>query len=112
VGSVAYSQDGRRIVSGSADGTVRVWDAETGSAIGDPLVGHIDNVGSVAINSERHLIASGSSDGTIRIWPATASPEDLCAKLTANMSEKHWDEWVSPDIDYIKTCPDLPIAAD
>jgi hypothetical protein len=28
------------------------------------------------------------------------------------MSHQQWDEWVSPDIDYIELCPDLPIRAD
>jgi hypothetical protein len=36
----------------------------------------------------------------------------LCAKLTTNMSHKQWREWVSPDIGYIKTCSELPIAPD
>ena len=40
--------------------------------------------------------------------PASA----MCAKLVTNMSHKQWREWVSPDIDYIKICPDLPIAPD
>jgi hypothetical protein len=26
------------------------------------------------------------------------------------MSDQQWREWVSPDIDYIKACPDLPVA--
>jgi hypothetical protein len=40
------------------------------------------------------------------------TPADLCAKLTVNMSHKQWNDWVSPDIEYIKACPDLPIAPD
>jgi hypothetical protein len=36
----------------------------------------------------------------------------LCDKVTANMSHKQWREWVSPDIDYIKLCPALPVPAD
>ena len=36
VTSVAFSPDGKRIVSGSADNTVRVWDADTGQEIGPP----------------------------------------------------------------------------
>ena len=36
----------------------------------------------------------------------------MCAKLTTNMSHQQWRDWVSPDIDYIKVCPDLPIAPD
>jgi hypothetical protein len=33
----------------------------------------------------------------------------MCAKLTTNISHKQWNEWVSPAIDYIKVCPNLPV---
>ena len=36
----------------------------------------------------------------------------MCAKLTTNMSRQQWRDWVSPDIDYIKVCPGLPITPD
>jgi WD40 repeat protein len=42
VSSVAYSPDGRHIISGSDDKTIRMWDAETGLAVGKPLEGHTD----------------------------------------------------------------------
>jgi WD40 repeat protein len=38
--SVAYSPDGRYVVSGSGDNTLRIWDAESGAAVGEPLRGH------------------------------------------------------------------------
>ena len=37
---------------------------------------------------------------------------DRCAKLIQNMSHQRWRHWVSPDIDYIKVCPNLPVAPD
>ena len=40
VNSVAFSSDGRHIVSGSHDMTVCVWDAQTGAQVGQPLQGH------------------------------------------------------------------------
>ncbi|KAG9075711.1 hypothetical protein FRC06_009942, partial [Ceratobasidium sp. 370] len=75
VNSVAFSRDGHRIVSGSHDKTVRVWDADTGAPIGEPLTGHSDLVTSVAFSPDGHRIVSGSCDRTVRVWDAdTGAP--------------------------------------
>ncbi|KAG6326942.1 hypothetical protein ID866_12147, partial [Astraeus odoratus] len=58
VGSVAFSPDGRWIVSGSADNTIRIWNAYTGYQI------------SVAFSPDGRCIVSGSVDNTIRVWDA------------------------------------------
>ena len=110
--SVASSPDGRRIASGSSDTTVRLWDADTGAAIGDPLTGHTDAVESVAFDPDGTRIVSAAADKTLRQWPAYADTTMLCGKLTTNMSHSQWQDWVSPDIDYIRVCPDLPVAPD
>ncbi|KAK6971358.1 WD40 repeat-like protein [Favolaschia claudopus] len=70
VTSVAFSPDGKHIVSGSHDNTVRLWDAATGEAIGEPLQGHDSAVTSVAFSPDAKHIVSGSDDNTVRIWDA------------------------------------------
>jgi WD40 repeat protein len=70
VSSVAFSRDGKRIVSGSSDGTVRLWDAQTGQQIGPPLKGHRKTVDSVAISPDGKRIVSGNNDGTLQLWDA------------------------------------------
>jgi flagellar biosynthesis GTPase FlhF len=70
VNSVAFSPDGSRIVSGSDDKTLRLWDARTGQAIGQPLTGHQSAVWSVAFSPDGSRIVSGSSDNTVRVWDA------------------------------------------
>ncbi|KIM24753.1 hypothetical protein M408DRAFT_75414, partial [Serendipita vermifera MAFF 305830] len=69
VSSVAFAPDGRRIVSGSEDHTIRVWDAETGeTTVLGPLQGHSDPVVSVSFSPDGKRIISGSWDHTIRVW--------------------------------------------
>jgi WD40 repeat protein len=54
VWSVAFSPDGTRIVSGSSDKTLWLWDATSGQSIGAPLRGHEDWVLSVAFSPGGH----------------------------------------------------------
>ena len=108
---VVFSPDGRRLASRSADHTVRLWDADTGASLG-ALTGHTDWVSGAVFSPDGQRLATVSLDGTLRIWPTVATPEMLCDKLTANMSRKHWREWISADIDYIRLCPGLPIRHD
>ena len=68
--SVAFSVDGLRVVSGSDDKTVRIWDAATGNCTAI-LKGHTDNVTSVAFSVDGLQVVSGSDDNTIRIWDAS-----------------------------------------
>ncbi|EDQ98298.1 uncharacterized protein LACBIDRAFT_398844 [Laccaria bicolor S238N-H82] len=66
--SVALSPDGRCVVSGSCDRTIRIWDAETGKPVGEPFREHTDEINSVAFSPDGRRIVSGSDDKTIRIW--------------------------------------------
>ncbi|KAJ3740198.1 WD40 repeat-like protein [Lentinula detonsa] len=70
IAEVAFSPDGRRIVSGSYDSSTRIWNADTGEAIGDPLQGHSHFVTSVAFSPDGKRVVSGSADQSVRIWNA------------------------------------------
>jgi WD40 repeat protein len=67
VTSVAFAQDGSRVVSGSNDKTVRIWNATTGEVEAE-LKGHTGWVTSVAFTQDGSRVVSGSNDKTVRIW--------------------------------------------
>jgi WD40 repeat protein len=73
VAGMAYSADGKRLATASADKTVRLWDTQTGRPAGPPLTGHTDRVTSVAFSRDGTLLATGSYDHTVRLWNAQTS---------------------------------------
>jgi WD40 repeat protein len=72
VNCATFSQDGKYIVSGGDDHTVRIWDAHTGNPTLGPLNIHTDAVFCVALSPDGRRIASGSGDHTIIVWDAAA----------------------------------------
>ena len=74
VSSVAFSPDGKRIVSGSGDKTLKVWDADKGTETLS-LKGHTNCVTSVAFSPDGKRIVSGSLDDTVKLWDADNGTE-------------------------------------
>jgi WD40 repeat protein len=67
VRSVAFSPDGRYILSGSEDNTIRLWETATGREL-RRFEGHSELVYSVAFSPDGRYALSGSGDKTIRLW--------------------------------------------
>jgi len=71
--SVAFSPDGKYVVSGSGDMTARVWEAATGREVA--RMTHDDQVVSVSFSPDGKYVASGSVDFTARVWEAATGKE-------------------------------------
>jgi WD40 repeat protein len=59
--------DGRHVVSGSMDYTLKVWDLETGREV-HTLAGHESWVQAVAVTPDGQYAVSGSRDYTLKVW--------------------------------------------
>src|SRR5206468_2290755 len=79
VSCVAFSADGRRILTGSHDKTAKVWDAEKGQEV-LTLKGHTNSVYSVAFSADGKRILTGSYDDTAKVWDAEKGQEVLTLK--------------------------------
>lgn len=64
---IAFSPDGKWIVTASVDSTARVWEASTGRSIAI-LQGHTGSVNSANFSPDGAWVVTASDDGTARIW--------------------------------------------
>jgi WD40 repeat protein len=87
VTSVCLSLDGRHILSGSADRTVRLWDVASGRCL-HAFAGHTGAVTSVALAADARIALSAGADGAVKVWVLDWELEDP--------APADWDEGALP----------------
>jgi len=98
---VAFSPDGRLVLTGSFDNTARLWDVSSGREIRS-FEGHSGPVTSVAFSPDGRLVLTGSGDGTSKIYDAGSG------RLLATLVSFREGGWavVDPDGRYDASDPD------
>jgi WD40 repeat protein len=74
VSGSAFTPDSKRLITASADRSLRVWEVRSGKELGR-LKGHTDDVTSVAVSGDGKLALSGAEDRTVRLWDLDAGKE-------------------------------------
>lgn len=97
--NVAFSPDGKRLVSCGTDGKIIVWDVATGREIKTLRGGHKDDVTAVAWSPDGRMLVSGGWDTTVRTWDVNSGRELKTLGKTefASVASVVW----SPDGRYI-----------
>ncbi|MEM9154804.1 MAG: NB-ARC domain-containing protein [Cyanobacteria bacterium P01_F01_bin.33] len=90
--AIAYSPDGRALVTGGADNAIALWQAD-GSKVTEGI-GHRGWVWSVAYHPDGGTIASGSDDGDVRMWDARTGE---CLAVLDRHERPVWAVAFSPD---------------
>lgn len=86
VAEVAFTPDGKWVVSAGKDGVVLLWDATTGEQL-RTLQGHEGRIDGLAVSPDGSSIASAGSDAKVRLWDAKSG--DIIHTLSGHLGAIH-----------------------
>jgi WD40 repeat protein len=106
--AIAVSPDGRTIVSGQSDGTVRLWDQPEGRALGSAVALHRGPVRYLALAGKTTIVSVAADSrvdwsANLEDWVSTA-----CRTAHRNLTRTEWDAYVGSDLPYRRLCGTYP----
>jgi eukaryotic-like serine/threonine-protein kinase len=107
---IAFTLEDTRLLAAGVDADgVRMWDLREPGA--PPLIfkGSNADIRSIAVSRDGTYLAVGDREGNIWVWALwKAAADQVCARVTRNLSIQEWWFYVGESIPYERTCPALP----
>ncbi|UCH13250.1 MAG: hypothetical protein JSV22_09040 [Bacteroidales bacterium] len=101
-----FSPDNKVLATGSYDGTIKIWTANNLNIRPVTIKGHEAWALSLAFNKDGKYLVTGDNAEKIFVWASKTDfmAEDICSKISRNMTRREWQNNVGYDINYQKTC--------
>jgi WD40 repeat protein len=103
---IALSPDNTLLATASYDGTIKIWNANNLNIRPVEIRAHEAWAHSLAFDRNGRYLVSGDTQDRIFVWASRTDymADEICGKVTRNMTANEWDDYVGYDIEYQKTC--------
>jgi WD40 repeat protein len=105
---VAFSPDGRYVLSGSIDNTARVWSAATGDELA--RMTHEDQLWALGFSRDgKYIVSAGKEEIRVWAWQPADLIDHACRAVSRNLTRAEWTKYLGNSLPYEAVCPHLPV---
>jgi WD40 repeat protein len=110
VNKLAFNSDGRYLATASFDGTAYLWSMNELDELPIIFDDHNGYVWDIDFSRDNKYLVASIGTGNLKIWPLGPDlmAENMCQIIIRNMTAEEWKAFVGTEIEYQRTCTDLP----
>lgn len=112
VSDLEFSPDGLLLASAGLDRKLQMWVVDQEEDLPILMDNNNGNIWDIGFSKGSDFLVASCNNGEIRIWPTNTRmlAEQVCPKLTRNMTPEEWEIYVANGITYESTCKSLLIS--
>lgn len=110
VSKVAFSSDSKYLATGSFDKTIYLWTMDELDELPTILEDHEGFVWDLDFSKDNNFLVASVGSGNIKLWPLRPElmADNICQMIFRNMTADEWRIYVGTEIEYERTCANLP----
>lgn len=112
ISAIRFSPDGLLLASAGLDRKLQMWVVDQEEDLPILMDNNNGNIWDIGFAKDSNYLIASCNNGEIRIWPTDPKmlAEQVCPKLTRNMTPEEWEIYVANGIEYETTCKSLLIS--
>lgn len=112
IADLEFSADGQLLASAGLDRKLQMWVVDHPEDLPIVMDNNNGNIWDVAFTADSRFLLASCNGGEIRVWPtdSKALAEQICPKVSRNMTPEEWALYVAENIEHENTCTSLLIS--
>jgi WD40 repeat protein len=108
ISAIEFSPNGLLIASGGLDNKLQMWVVNKEDELPVVMDNNNGNIWDIGFSPDSGYLLASCNNGEIRIWPTNSKTlaDQICPKITRNLTQDEWQKYIGNDVPYKVTCQD------
>ena len=108
ISAIEFSPNGLLIASAGLDNKLQMWVVNKEDELPVVMDNNNGNIWDIGFSPDSGYLLAACNNGEIRIWPTNSKTlaDQICPKITRNLTQDEWQKYIGNDVPYKATCQD------